>query len=289
VGTVRQAAVPLLLLTGVLGVLRAFARHTWTASLRWLAVSVSALAALLVAYSMVSPEAALLLWLAACGGSAFLLAGEMRGASPRRSPTTTRLWRAACWTALASLAWPVLLATGSAESGRLRVAYAAAAAFTTALAAWIIVGRMVAAPERRKMVRPDPSLALSQIGAGLVMALGPAALVVAWWSGFEPPWRDSALALAPAVLGGAAAGVARGHRATPLWVVLTRAGQAMPSLARRTFLTVVRLERWMVGVAGGMVRALTSPLHDLHTGDAQEYLLFLVGFGILAQVLPLLQ
>ena len=40
---------------------------------------------------------------------------------------------------------------------------------------------------------------------------------------------------------------------------------------------------------GGMFRGATSPLHDLHTGDAQEYLLFLVGLGVLALVLPLLQ
>ena len=35
--------------------------------------------------------------------------------------------------------------------------------------------------------------------------------------------------------------------------------------------------------------ALGAPARDLHTGDAQEYLLFLVGLAVLALLLPLLQ
>src|SRR5437867_2368598 len=90
---VQRVAVPLLLVTAVLGALRAYARRQWTASLRWLAVSDSALAALLVALRSVPAQVSLVLWLAACGGHAFLLAGEQRGATPRRGPAITRLWR----------------------------------------------------------------------------------------------------------------------------------------------------------------------------------------------------
>ena len=38
-----------------------------------------------------------------------------------------------------------------------------------------------------------------------------------------------------------------------------------------------------------MTAPLCAPLRDLHTGDAQEYLLFLVGLAVLALVLPLLR
>jgi hypothetical protein len=34
---------------------------------------------------------------------------------------------------------------------------------------------------------------------------------------------------------------------------------------------------------------LAAPLRDLHTGDAQEYLLFLVGVAVLALLLPVLR
>jgi hypothetical protein len=43
----------------------------------------------------------------------------------------------------------------------------------------------------------------------------------------------------------------------------------------------------------GMLRrfalALGAPARDLHTGDAQEFLLFLAGVAVLAVVLPLLR
>lgn len=286
---VRDAAVPLLLLTGVLGALRAFARRQWTASLRWLAVSDSALAALIVAYGTVSAEAALLLWLGASSGHAFLLAGELHGALPRRGPTSTRLWRAASWTALVSLAWPALIGAGSARSGRLHLLYFLAAALTAAMMAWITVGRMTAAPERRRIMRPDPVLTLSQFGAVAVLALGPAALVLAWWTGFEPSGRESLLALAPAALGGISALIAHRQHARPVWEFLHRMGESAPAVAGRAFRLVVDIERWLVGLAVRLLRGVTSPLHDLHTGDAQEYLLFLMGLGVLALVLPLLR
>src|SRR5206468_3852728 len=103
----------------LLAALRAYARRTWTASLRWLVVTDCALAALLVAGGAIAPTASLLLWLAACGGHVFLLAGEQRGAAPRRGAQLTRLWRAASGLALTSLAWPTAISHGSGRLGRL--------------------------------------------------------------------------------------------------------------------------------------------------------------------------
>ena len=50
---VREVAGLALALAAALAVLRAYTRRTWTASLRWLAVFDSALAALLVAFAIV--------------------------------------------------------------------------------------------------------------------------------------------------------------------------------------------------------------------------------------------
>ena len=48
-------------------------------------------------------------------------------------------------------------------------------------------------------------------------------------------------------------------------------------------------ERRIVDTLGGALRAVVAPMRDLHTGDAQEYLLFLVGLSVLALVLPFLR
>jgi hypothetical protein len=45
----------------------------------------------------------------------------------------------------------------------------------------------------------------------------------------------------------------------------------------------------VVSGAARLVRVLATPLRDLHTGDAQEYVLFLVGVAVLAILLPLLR
>src|SRR5207245_6054117 len=64
VPAVRQTAIVLLVITAVLAVLRAYARRTWTASLRWLVVADCAFAAELVAGGAIVPAASLLLWVA---------------------------------------------------------------------------------------------------------------------------------------------------------------------------------------------------------------------------------
>ena len=43
------------------------------------------------------------------------------------------------------------------------------------------------------------------------------------------------------------------------------------------------------GAGRGIARALGAPARDLHSGDAQEYLLFLVGVAVLALLLPVLR
>ena len=53
--------------------------------------------------------------------------------------------------------------------------------------------------------------------------------------------------------------------------------------------TAVALARAVVSFFARLAQALTSPLRDLNSGDAQDYLLFLVGLSVLVLVLPLLR
>lgn len=284
---VQRLAILLLLITATLAALRALARQKWTASLRWLVVTDSALAALAVATRTIPAETTFLLWLAACGGHAFLLAGELRGSFPRRGPAITRLWRAASWTALAGLSWTVLIAVASVKGSRLL--YYAVTAIPVTLISWISVGRMLVAPERRMLPRWNPPLLIARAVALLVLTLTPAVLVRAWRAGFEPPLHASVLALAPAVLGGLLALAAQQGQARPFWSTLGRLGAGAPTMAGALFRLVVGIERRLIAILVALVRALSVPLHDLHTGDAQEYLLFLVGLAVLALTAPLLQ
>jgi hypothetical protein len=114
-------------------------------------------------------------------------------------------------------------------------------------------------------------------------------LLIAWWSGFEPRLVDTLAALAPALAGGWAGGLggaAAMSRARPQVETL---GETSRYFAQAAFLTVVRFERRLVAVLARIGRALGTPARDLHTGDAQEYLLFLAGVAVLALVLPLLR
>jgi len=292
---VRTAALVLLLVTACLAALRAFGRRPWTASLRWLAVGDCALGGALVALRAVPADAALLLWLGACGGHALLLAGELGGAATRRGPRPHRLWRVAAWTALASLSWPVLSTLGFGPPDVANPAFALAAAAAVALAAWVSVGRLVEAPERRTMVRREAAVPLIQIGAVATLAAGPVALAIAWWSGFEPSWTDSLAALTPAIAGGWAAGIG-GRRSLAerptlagLAPRVAARGRRARRAARAAFDSIVAFERRLVAVLGRIAFALIAPARDLHTGDAQEYLLFLAGVAVLALVLPLLR
>jgi hypothetical protein len=59
--------------------------------------------------------------------------------------------------------------------------------------------------------------------------------------------------------------------------------------AASIFRGLVASERRLVAALAASLRMLVSPLRDLHTGHAQEYLLFLVGVAVLALLLPLLR
>jgi hypothetical protein len=288
IAEVRTTAIVLLLVTAVLAALRAFSRRQWTVSLRWLVVVDCALGGIVLALRVVPPEAALLLWLGSCGGHALLLAGELSGASPRRG-VAPRLWRLAAWTALASLSWPVVATLGFAREGIANRVLALAAAFAVAVAAWVSVRRLVVAPERRAMVRREPAVPLIQIGALGTLACGPVALAIAWWSGFEPGWRDSLASLAPAIAGGWGASLGYAYGFSRVRPGVAALGDPARRFAQRAFTLITGVERRLVDVLGRIGLTLIAPARDLHTGDAQEYLLFVVGIAVLALVLPLLR
>lgn len=309
---VRDLTSLLLLLTAVLAALRAFGRLQWLVGLRWLLVSDSALAALLVARGVLRPELVMLLWLAACGGRTFMLASELRSAAPRRGPFIRLLWRSAGWASSTALSWPLLVAL--AAEGPPAAWLAAVAVVPVSITAWVIVSRLEEAPERRLLVRPGPPVTLGHVAAAITLLTGPSALATAWWLGFRPPWPLAAAAALPSLITGAAAWVVLRWRrqqagitaGSPGVVVdpaqspervaagarlatLARVSERLRAGARGLFRLITGFERRLVGWTVGLGRMLVSPLHDLHTGDAQEYLLFLIGLSVLALVMPLLQ
>jgi len=276
---VRDAAVVLLLLTAWLATLRALGRRQLAAGLRWLMVADGALAGVLVASRAVNSDVSFLLWLGAFGGRAFLLAGELQGAAPRRGARLSRLWRVASWTASAALAWPLLASLSAAPHTRGRLLAYLCAAVPVALGALVTVGRLVAAPERRLVVRRMPSFSLGYVAAALTLAIGPVALAIAWWSGFNPWWLPALMGVIPPLAGAGGALLRR-----PAFLL-----EAVRRVARFTSRGVLTRERGAVGLLVRLWQGVSAPLRDLHTGDAQEYLLFLVGVAVLALLLPLLQ
>ena len=289
VPTVRTTAMFLLVVTALLAALRAFSRRRWVASLRWLSVADSAFAATLVALHLVTPAVSLALWLASSGSRAVLLAGELRGAQPRREPTSQELWRLAGWVSSTALSWPVIATLGFGPSGLRHRGYAVAMAVANMFVSWVVVRGLVEAPERRAIVRREVAVPLSQLAAVVAMMLSFGALALAWWSGFEPEWPGGAIALLPALIVGSAAWcLARGS----LSFVVSRweaVGVVARGAAAGVFRLVVTLERKLAWLLAAVGRALIAPSRDLHTGDAQEYLLLLLGISVLALVLPLLR
>lgn len=269
-----------------LAVLRAYARRGFTASSRWLSVYDSALASLLLAERSIAPDIVLLLWLAAAGARLLTLVAESRGAAARRGPVLARLSRAASWGASACLAWP-LVADVAFTGGRFRPIEAALVALPVFLAAILTWRRTIEVPERRAAARPDPLAALIAAGSALALLLGPFALLAAWWGGFESSLPAVIVGSAPALL----AWWPRGQGgALP---ALLRPSAAARTGARETavavFRGVVALEREAARAIAAAARAVTAPLRDLHTGDAQEYLLFLAAVALLSLLVPLLR
>jgi hypothetical protein len=199
----------------------------------------------------------------------------------------------------------VTLFPTSAE--RLRAIDFPAAALATMLTAWINVGRIVEAPERRTLMRADPAVTFSHLGALIALLTAPVAILGALVTGFHPPLFVALVSLIPAFLGGAfalwsrrraAAGAvsepdgtesAEGGTAFESVAQPAHAGVALRQFARVTFNVVVALERVVVSFFARLAQVVTSPLRDLNSGDAQDYLLFLVGLSVLILVLPLLR
>lgn len=292
--TVRSATVALLLVAVPLAALRAFGRRRWTAALRWLAVTDCAFGVLLVALQIVPAGVSLMLWTAACGGHALLLAGELGGSMPRRGVVLSSVWRTATWTACLSLSWPVLATLAPGERDALHTLGFATAALAVALVTWTTVGRMLPAPERRAVMRPDPPLSMSHLAAAVTFVTGPIALLFAIVSGFVPTPTAAALAAVPAILGGIAgltAIVQRRRRPAPDGTEAAPSPRRSPlsRAARVLFTGVVLTERAVVVALLAIGRLLLVPVRDLHTGDAQDYLLFLAALSVLVLVLPLLR
>jgi hypothetical protein len=285
---VKEVATLALMLAVVLAALRAFSRRSLTATLRWLVVYDSALASLLVARDVVHGEIAALLWMGAAGGRLIALAAELRGQAVRRGTHLTRFWRFAGWLAGASLAWPLLADAGFSGHQFHAVEYFVLAA-PVLLASALWLNRVVEAPERRAMARrEDRAPRVSRIGAVATLLAGPASLAWASRQGFHVSPLAGAAAFAPALL--AWWPVRRLiPAAEPGGMVRESAPGGPRDFALSTFRAVTLIERQLAAAIASVARALGAPARDLHSGDAQEYLLFLVGVAVLALLLPLLR
>ena len=285
---VREIATLALMLAVVLAVLRAFSRRSLTATLRWLVVYDSAMASLLVARDVVRGEIAALLWLGAAGGRLIALAAELRGQAVRRGTNLTKLWRLAGWVASASLAWPLLADAGFAEHHFHPIEYFVLAA-PVLLASALWLNRVVEARERRAMRRPeDRAPRVSRLGGVATLLIGPASLAWAWRQGLRVEWIAALAALAPPLL---AWWPVRRLLPSPdaSGIVRETTPGGPRDFALSTFRAVTVIERQLAAAIASVARALGAPARDLRSGDAQEYLLFLVGVAVLALLLPLLR
>ena len=209
----------------------------------------------------------------------------------RRGTSLTRLWRLAGWCAGAALAWPLLSDAGFAEKTFHPLEFLVVAA-PVFLASALWLRRVVEAPERRAMARPEDRVPrMSRLGASATLIAGPASLAWAWWHGFEASWPGAVLSLIPSALAWWPV-----RRIIPVQEPsagaadkLVAAGPGARDFAINTFRAVTLIERQVAVAIAGVARALGAPARDLHSGDAQEYLLFLVGVAVLALLLPLLR
>ena len=282
---VREVAALALMFAAVLAALRAYSRRSLTATLRWLVVYDSTLASLLVARDVFSGEIAALLWLGTAGGRLIALAAELGGRAVRRGPTLTKLWRVAGWLAGTCLSWPLLADIAFAD-GHFRVVEYFVIAISVCIASALWLKRNVEAPERRAIARAeDRAPRLSRIGAIATLFVGPLALIWAWWRGFDTSWAAAGLALVPSLF---AWWPVRRMQGDPEATEATEPGGTR-DFALSTFRAVTLIERQIAAAVGGVARALGAPARDLHSGDAQEYLLFLVGVAVLALLLPVLR
>jgi hypothetical protein len=284
----QRTAEALLILTALLATLRAFGRLQLAAALRWLTVWDCAMASSLVGTHTVMPTVTLMLWLGACSGHVFMLAGELRGASPRRGAMLSRMWRSAGWISTAALSWPLLVALAMRRPSPGALLTLFGASLTVLLTTYVSVRRVVRAAERRSMMRAESAITLSHLSALVAIAVGPAALVAAFLFGYRPLLTAGSLASLPA-LGGLLLALLGSRPRAALSGTLELAGGRTRQAARLAFRVVTESERRLVQALDRAARTAVAPLRDLHTGDAQEYLLFLVGLSVLALVLPFLK
>jgi hypothetical protein len=266
-----------LVVAALVAALRALVCISWRRSLRWLIATECALAGLHAAVAPLSRLASLALWVGACGGLALWLVAEHRGAALRRSPDLIALWRIAAWVSTTAFGWPLVF--GALGAAHRQVPLAVAVGGVTALVAWIVVRRPQPAPERRGMTRAAPPLSFHRVAALLTLLVGPVTLVASWAPGGPGRMLDPWLALLPFLIGG---GLTRIRRVE--WPRL-----AVKRTAQTLFHLVTRTEHVLVARGGQLGRALATPLRDLHSGDAQEYLLFLIGMCVLMLLIPVLQ
>jgi hypothetical protein len=193
------------------------------------------------------------------------------------------------WIATAALSWPLIIALAFGHPGLAHPAWGIAAGVAITLVAWTAVRRTLDLPERRAMVRREAALPITQVAATVSMIAGPVALVIGWWQGFDPAREAALIALVPALLGGVLAWLRNRQNDATFEARFESAGNAARVVARQAFRIVITIEHRLVAIGWRIGQALMAPTRDLHTGDAQEYLLFLVGLTLLALVLPLLQ
>src|SRR5262249_40715596 len=185
-------------------------------------------------------------------------------------------------------AWPLLADAAFSEHRFHPVEFFVLAA-PVLLASALWLNRVVEAPERRSMARREDRVPrVSRLGAVATLLAGPASLAWARAQGWSVSSTAGFFAAIPAVLawwpvrrllpapeaGGAGReSVAGGPR----------------DFALSTFRAVAVIERQGAAAIATVARALGAPARDLHSGDAQEYLLFLVGVAVLPLLLPLLR
>src|SRR5262249_3871440 len=149
--------------------------------------------------------------------------------------------------------------------------------------------RVVEAPGGRAMRRPEArARGVSGRGGGPTLLGGPASLVWAWRQGLRVDWLAGAAALLPSLL--AWWPVRRLLPAPDASGVVRETTPGGPrDFALSTFRAVTVIERQLAAAIASVARAMGAPARDLHSRDAQEYLLFLVGVAVLALLLPLLR
>ena len=283
---VREVATVTLLLAALLAALRAYTRRSLTASLRWLVVFDCTLASMLVARGVVPGEIAALLWLGSAGGRLIALAAELRGQAVRRGAQLTRLWRWAGWLACSALAWPLLYDVGFGD-GRFHPLEFAVLMSAVFVASLLWLQRVVEAPERRAVARPEDRVPLiSRVAAIAVLLAGPLSLAWVWKRVMTDP-LTALIAMVPMAL--AWWPIHRARVVPEPAEPEPPAGPGTRDFALNTFRAVTVVERQMAGAIAVVARLLGAPARDLHSGDAQEYLLFLVGVAVLSLLLPLLR